>query len=219
MKGDKFKNKYRIKSTRLQNWDYSNNGYYFVTICTKNKNKYFGEIKNREMILNDIGKIAEKCWLEIPKHFDFVVLDEFVIMPNHIHGIIIINKNDISSLFPETQNLASFTETQNLASFTETQNLASFTETQNLASLRRWPNKQNKFGVQSKNLASIIRGFKIGVTKYANQNNITFRWQPRFYDRIIRTEIELPNIREYIAFNPGKWQEDENFVSELEGIL
>ena len=201
MKGDKFKNKYRIKSTRLQNWDYSNNGYYFVTICTKNKNKYFGEIKNKEMILNDIGKIAEKCWLEIPKHFDFVVLDEFVIMPNHIHGIIIINKNDISSLLPETQNITSFTETQNITS------------------LRQCPNKQNKFRVQSKNLASIIRGFKIGVTKYANQNNITFRWQPRFYDRIIRTEIELPNIREYIAFNPGKWQEDENFVSELEGIL
>jgi len=201
MKGDKFKNKYRIKSTRLQNWDYSNNGYYFVTICTKNKNKYFGEIKNKEMILNDIGKIAKKCWLEIPKHFDFVVLDEFVIMPNHIHGIIIINKNDISSLLPETQNITSFTETQNIAS------------------LRRWPNKQNKFGAQSKNIASIIRGFKIGVTKYANQNNITFRWQPRFYDRIIRTEIELSNIREYIAFNPGKWQEDENFVSELEEIL
>ena len=99
---------------------------------------------------------------------------------NHIHGIIIIDKNDI-------------------------------VETQNIASLR--PNKQNKFGAQSKNLASIIRGFKIGVTKYANQNNIPFRWQPRFYDRIIRTEIELRNIREYIVFNPEKWQEDENFVN------
>ena len=187
MKNDKFKNKYRIKSTRLQNWDYSNNGYYFVTICTKNKNKYFGEIENREMILNGIGKIAEKYWLKIPKHFDFVVLDEFIIMPNHIHGIIIIDKND----FVETQYFASL---------------------QNIASLPL-KNKQNKFGPQSKNLASIVRGFKIGVTKYANQNNISFQWQPRFYDRIIRTERELSNIREYIAFNPEKWQEDENFVN------
>ena len=185
MKGDKFKNKYKIKSTRLQNWDYGNNGYYFVTICTKNKNKYFGEIENREMILNDIGKIAEKYWLEIPKHFDFVLLDEFVIMPNHIHGIIIINKNDIFSSLHKTQDIASLLRS----------------------------NKKNKFGVQSKNLASIIRGFKIGVTKYANQNSIPFRWQPRFYDRIIRVEIELSNIREYIAFNPVKWQKDENFVN------
>jgi len=175
-----------LTNNKLQNWDYSNNGYYFVTICTKNKDKYFGEIKNEEMILNDIGKIAEKYWQEIPKHFDFVVLDEFIVMPNHIHGIIIIDKNN-------------------------------FVETQDVASLQL-KHKQNKFGPQSRNLASIIRGFKIGVTKYSNQNNINFQWQPRFYDRIIRTEQELSNIREYIAFNPEKWPEDENFVNSEERV-
>jgi len=68
----------------------------------------------------------------------------------------------------------------------------------------------NKFGPQSKNLASIIRGFKIGVTKYARQNNIKFQWQSRFYDRIIRDEKSLNNIQEYIINNPFNWEYDRN---------
>src|SRR3989339_126401 len=70
---DKFKNKYRVPTTRLQNWDYSSNGYYFVTICTKDRKHYFGEITNNEMRLSEIGKIAQKYWLEIPNHFLFVI--------------------------------------------------------------------------------------------------------------------------------------------------
>ena len=89
-----FKNKYRTESNRLKNWDYSNNGFYFVTICTKNKENYFGKIRNKKMVLNEIGKITQKYWLEIPKHFLFVKLDEFVVMPNHVHGILVIDKND-----------------------------------------------------------------------------------------------------------------------------
>ena len=74
-----YKNKYRIDTARLRNYDYSENGYYFITICTKDKEKYFGKIKNDAMILNEIGMIAEKFWLEIPKHFGFVELDQFII--------------------------------------------------------------------------------------------------------------------------------------------
>ncbi|MBI4650145.1 hypothetical protein HY745_02450, partial [Candidatus Desantisbacteria bacterium] len=85
-RNDLFKNQYRIKSTRLSNWDYSSNGYYFITICTHNREHYFGEIGE----ITTIGKIAQKYWLEIPNHFPFVILNEFVIMPNHIHGILII---------------------------------------------------------------------------------------------------------------------------------
>ena len=84
------KNKRRVQSMRLKYWNYSENGYYFVTICAKNKIEYFGKIKNGKMILNEYGKIAKKYWIEIPKHFLDVKIDEFVIMPNHIHGIIII---------------------------------------------------------------------------------------------------------------------------------
>ena len=90
---EKFHGKYRIKTTWLKNWDYGSDGFYFVTICTKDRIPVFGQIKNNEIILSEIGNIAEKYWLEIPAHFPFVNLDTFVIMPNHIHGIIIINNN------------------------------------------------------------------------------------------------------------------------------
>jgi putative transposase len=90
----KFRNKYRIPSTRLQNWDYGWNASYFVTICTHKRKCYFGEVVNGNMILSEIGKMAEKCWMEIPNHFPFVKLDAHVVMPNHVHGIIIIDKPD-----------------------------------------------------------------------------------------------------------------------------
>ena len=97
-----YKNKYRLESIRLQNWDYSWNGHYFITICTKEKQHFFGNIENEKIILNEIGKIAEKFWLEIPNHFSDVKLDEFVIMPNHVHGILIIDKNNLNCSNVET---------------------------------------------------------------------------------------------------------------------
>ena len=133
---EKFLQKYRIPSSRLQNYDYSQNGYYFITICTKDREHYFGQITDGKIQPSEIGKMAQKFWLEIPNHFPFVILDEFIVMPNHVHGILVIEKNNNDVRV----------------------------ETQNLASLQIPP--QNKFGPQSKNLASIIRGYKIGVKKY-----------------------------------------------------
>jgi len=168
----KFRNKYKIESARLKNWDYGSNAAYFVTICTKNRVCFFGDVVNTEMKLSRIGQMAHQCWLEIPEHFPFVVLDEFVIMPNHVHGIIIIDK-------PGGGNDQSLSN--------------------------------NKFGPQSQNLASIIRGFKIGVTKYANEINAVFSWQPRFHDHIIRNDKSFQNIRNYIRNNPKKWNDDQFF--------
>ena len=102
---DKFKNKYTIQSSRLQGYDYSQNGMYFVTICAKDKEHFFGEIENETMNLSDIGKIAKEYWQEISKHFPFVNLDEFVVMPNHLHGIIEIINNNQKNV--ETQFIAS----------------------------------------------------------------------------------------------------------------
>jgi len=93
--GNKFKNKYRIETTRLRSWNYAWNGAYFITICTRNWEHYLGEIKNGEMCLTKIGTIAHKYWQGIPVHFPFVKLGEFVVMPNHVHGIIIIDKQDV----------------------------------------------------------------------------------------------------------------------------
>jgi REP element-mobilizing transposase RayT len=80
-----YKNKYRSKSLRLENWDYSNAGWYYVTICTNEKKKYFGEVVNGKIILNNIGNIVKKFLTEIPQHFSNVFIDLFVVMPNHIH--------------------------------------------------------------------------------------------------------------------------------------
>lgn len=91
---EKFRNKYRIASLRLQNWDYGWNGKYFITICTKDRVHFFGEIisPQQKMMLTETGKKVLEIWNEIPAHFPFVLLDEFLVMPNHIHGILIIDK-------------------------------------------------------------------------------------------------------------------------------
>src|SRR5262245_50579139 len=84
---DKFKGKYRIASARWANWDYGSNAAYFVTICTANRIHSFGEVAGGVMAFTPLGQVAVNCWKEIPAHFPFVVLDEFVVMPNHVHGI------------------------------------------------------------------------------------------------------------------------------------
>ena len=82
----KYLGKYRIKSARLPNYDYGSNGYYFITICTKDRIKYFGEIINSKMVYNRVGYLAIKFWREIPQHFKHVETDAFIVMPNHSWG-------------------------------------------------------------------------------------------------------------------------------------
>ena len=94
MNNDKYQNRYRIPSTRLQNWNYGWNAIYFVTICTKNRRHFFGEITNGKMHLSPVGAIADVLWHELTNHFDGIELDAFVVMPNHIHGIVVINDGD-----------------------------------------------------------------------------------------------------------------------------
>lgn len=172
----KYNNKYRIPTTRLKDWDYSSSALYFITICTKNKTPYFVDIHFDEtqdvasLQKTTLGLTAEKFWMEIPEHFSFVKLDEFILMPNHVHGIVFIDKE------PHTQ----------------------------------W--QENKFGPQSNNLASIIRGYKAAVKKYSTLNKIEFEWQERYYDHVIKSENELENIRKYISENILKWTLDENYI-------
>ncbi len=193
---EKFQNKYRIPSTRAPFWNYGWNASYFVTICTYNPDCYFGDIVEGEIMLSDIGEIAEECWLKIPDHFPFVKLGAFIIMPNHVHGIIIIDKHDdeLNGNGNENANV----------------------ETQNFASLQQQPlfkpSPLNKFGPQSKNLPSIIRGFKIGVTKNARIINNSFRWQTRYHDHIIRDDNSFNNIQEYINSNPHNWHKDKFYL-------
>ncbi len=87
------------KSARLRDYDYSKSGYYFVTICSKNREDWFGKVENGEMHLNRYGGIAEECWAEIPKHFQNVETDEFSVMLNHVHGILIIVGNLVGNAY------------------------------------------------------------------------------------------------------------------------
>lgn len=135
------------------------------------------------MIMNDMGLIARDCWMAIPEHFPFVKLGNHVVMPNHVHGIVVIDK-------PNAHNGGANVGTQNFAS------------------LRSSSSSKNKFGPQSQNLASIIRGFKIGVTKNARMINPEFAWQSRYHDHIIRDEKSFQRISEYIKNNPANWERD-----------
>jgi putative transposase len=174
------------KSNRWDKWDYSNEGYYFVTICTKNRNPIFGIVSNEspnsdvgaglrpaptsgepdhtsslekskifskmEMIPNELGNIVWDCWNELPKHYPNFELDEFIVMPDHIHGIVIIKQKGKHTLSHFIGSLKSFSSR------------------------------------------------KINQVSKSN-----FQWQRSFYDRIIRDENELLYVRNYIRNNPKIW--------------
>ena len=91
--------KHYRRSIRLPEYDYSQSGTYYVTIVTHYRDLLFGEIVNKEMILNELGKIADECWRAIPEHFTFVELDAYVIMPNHVHGIIVIRDDSRGTIY------------------------------------------------------------------------------------------------------------------------
>ncbi len=231
---DKYQNKYRIQSTRLPNWDYGWNASYFVTICTQNRIHYFGEIVGGVMQFSEIGQMAEKFWHEIPQHFPFVELDAFVVMPNHIHGIITIAKTDSDRKIVDGvdgggngdgigdgygggdgngdgNGDGDTVETQNFASLQQQrqqQQQQPPIQPSNVLSETN-PQPKNKFGPQSKNLASIIRGYKIGVTKNAIKIHGDWAWQSRYHDHIIRDEKSYNRIKQYIINNPKNWNNDK----------
>ena len=175
-------------SLRYPGRDYSRPGKYFVTICTADRIEWLGEITNSKMQLSDIGSIASKFWYDIPQHFPYITLDEFVIMPDHIHGIIIIGR---ASLNPVVGSL----HATNLRS-----NDDAPIKNKTMASLSPKPGS----------LSVVIRSYKSAVTKNARLINNGFSWQSRFYDTIICTKGQLSRIRKYIINNPGNWRKNRN---------
>lgn len=184
---DKYKNKYRIPSARLQNWDYGSNGAYFITICTQNREHFFGEIVDGQMQLNQLGQLAEKYWLEIPQHFSFIELGNFVVMPNHTHGILIIDKMDAVLPVETLQCNVSTNPNPN-------------------------PNKNEQMAnisPKSGTISTIIRSYKSVVSKNARLIHADFGWQSRFHDHIIRDAQSFQTIQNYISNNPIKWVNDK----------
>jgi len=160
------------RSVRLRGYDYSRAGAYFITMCAKNRHCLFGTITEGTMVLNDAGRAATDCWLQIPDHFPHVELDEWVVMPNHIHGIVIIVGAN-HELNVQANNYSPL-----------------------------------QYGT-TPTIGSMVRGFKIGVTKWYRQRSIPSTiWQRNYWDHIIRNESELNRIRQYILDNPMQWERD-----------
>ena len=174
---------YNRRSIRLKEYDYSQCGYYYVTICIHNRECNLGKVVNGKIQLSKIGEIVKNEWLNTKQIRKNIDLDEWVVMPNHIHGIIVIN--DV--LFHVGAHCNAPLQTNN----------------------------KNQFGPQSNNLGAIIRGFKGVTTKRIHSiGSCGFLWQRNYYEHVIRNEIELNWIREYIINNPLQWELDEDNSSK-----
>lgn len=174
------------RSIRLQDYDYGQDGLYFITICCQNKICWFGRVEDEIMILSKVGLIAKQCWMNIPRHFPLVALHEFVVMPNHIHGILEITGS------VGAKNLS--------------------------------PAGNSLFQSPSKTIGSVIRGFKVGVSKWV-RNNIPAKdfsplhqtnsiWQRNYYEHIIRGSESHQHISDYIENNPLNWVQDKYYNNQ-----
>ncbi|MFA9404514.1 MAG: transposase [Anaerolineales bacterium] len=169
------------RSIRLRNYNYSQPGAYFVTICALDRDCLFGDVVNGKVALNELGGIAQRCWYEIPDHFLNVELDEFIVMPNHVHGLIMIAGATHASPVQKILNTA------------------------------QKPRRILPRGVKSGSLGAIIGSYKSAVTRQINTIHNTpgaKLWQRNYYEHIIRSDNEMNRIRRYISQNPAKWKFD-----------
>lgn len=227
---DKFQGKYRIDSARLKNWDYASNGAYFITICTDNREHYFGEIENGKMKISPAGAIAHVLWHQIKNHTKNIELGEFIVMPNHVHGILILDGNGLDGEGKGAKERGADGEAEGEAnregegkstdvacnvstiSTASTISIASTGSAISTASTADIPEKNQKMAAiapKSNSISTIIRSYKSAVTNYCNRLGIEFAWQTRFHDHIIRNDEAFHRISTYIKNNPGNWKEDK----------
>lgn len=192
--------KHNRQSPRMQGYDYGSPGWYFVTICTHDRQCIFGEIIDGKMALNKCGRIAQQEWKKTESIRDNVILDAFVIMPNHMHGIVGIVDSD--------NNVGAYRHTPPHR-HTPLRDTKSSTE----SGSRNENQNGRKFQSPSKTLGAIVRGYKSAVTTQINKKQDATGqsvWQRNYHDHIIRDEQSLERIRYYIIHNPAQWQEDQN---------
>jgi len=194
---NKFADKYKIRSSRLPNWNYSNPGIYFVTICTYRHNNFFGKIVAGKMKLSNQGKIVLNCLIDVPTHFPNVSLDEFVIMPNHVHLILKIFKPSSGSV--ETHHDASLPQQH-----------ASLPQQHASLPIKYKQLYFHQIAIKSsQTIPLIIKQFKSAATRLIDKRKSFFAWQTRYYDQIIKSETELKMIKNYIINNPKNWSRDK----------
>ncbi len=216
---DNIRKAYNRRTIRLQNYDYTQPGFYFVTICTYKKKWMFGEIVNDEMHLNDVGKVIQSTWNTLPGRFPHVELDEYVIMPNHIHGIIIIEETSIRT--PKVSNSSKLPERfKQYMHANDAIISASVPPPHPVGRDKSGPYDASRLHYTSTlpALDEIVRTFKAVSTHGVRlSEKPNFAWQSRYYEHIIRNDKELDRISEYIANNPARWAEDS--LNTKEGSL
>ena len=183
MEETKYKGRYRIPSARAW-WHQYNGGTYFVTICTKNREHFFGEIKDGVVTLSKVGEYLNQQILSTQQVRPDMNLEipTFTIMPNHVHLLVVIGENVYNTPVDYVSEQKCMDSLDAL---------------------------ENSFSPQRKNLASVIRGIKTSTTSFALKNDIWFGWQARYHDHIVRDIDELNAISCYIENNVAKWKEDE----------
>ncbi len=184
--------KHGRRSIRLKGYDYSLVGGYFITTCTMKRNHLFGDIMNGEMRLNEYGETVQDVWRGLPMHHPHVVLDAFVIMPNHVHGIIVLS-NDIAGNVGAGLKPARTNDHANPIV---------------RAGLKPAPTKPDP---TNHGLPEIVRAFKTFSARRINERRQTAGvgvWQRNYYEHIIRNDESLNQIRQYIADNPLQWEFD-----------
>jgi putative transposase len=194
---NQYHSQHHRRSIRLKGYDYSQTGFYFITLCTRDRQCWFGEVKNGKMYLNSIGSIVAKEWLNSAQIRQEIELDEWIVMPNHFHAIVIIHNEINENLGRTSENHIQGEHFGNIQGehFGNIQGAS-------LAPLRlRKP----------RSLSTLISGFKAVVTKRINEirqvSGVSI-WQRNYYEHIIRDELSLYNIRKYILENPLSWSED-----------
>jgi len=176
------------RSIRLPAYDYSSEGLYYITLCTQDRLCLFGRVANGEMALNRIGEIVKQELLRTPEIRREISLDEWVIMPNHIHAIVAINETEHATATGHAVGATGHVGAHGHA-----------------------PLRERRFVRKPKSLSSFIAGFKSAVTVHINQLRQTPGnpvWQRNYWEHIIRDENDYANICSYILYNPAQWELD-----------
>jgi REP element-mobilizing transposase RayT len=192
------------RSTRAPAHDYAQAGAYFVTICTHNRACILGAIEDSAFVPNDLGDIVVGCWQAIPVHFPSVLLDEFVVMPNHMHGVLFIGGNPESTEVDSRPSQVGARATH--ASLVQDPGRPSGPGTNSENEVRRVR------GPAARSLGAIVGSFKAASSKRINEAHRTAGatiWHRGYHDRIVRNDHELDRIRRYIYDNPAAWPHDE----------
>lgn len=185
------------RSIRLKGYDYTQPGAYFITLCAQDRIHLFGRIRNGEMKLNEFGKIVSGEWERTAEMRPNIRTADFVVMPNHIHGILVIADDDDGDICRGTLQRAPTDKRAPTGKRAKTENIEQFGKP------------------VSNSVPTIIRGFKSATTKRINQLRNTPRlpvWQRNYYEHIIRNDTSYHQITEYIRLNPARWEEDRLFI-------